>query len=92
MGYAIGAAVLPACSIGADHARSRLFFVGHTDGNSKPSSSINVEACRLQGNRSVGLRVVQENGLSHRLARLRAFGNAIVPQVAAEFVKAVLDS
>jgi DNA (cytosine-5)-methyltransferase 1 len=28
-GYACGAAVLPACSVGAPHKRNRLFFVGH---------------------------------------------------------------
>jgi DNA (cytosine-5)-methyltransferase 1 len=29
-GYAIGASVLPACSVGAPHKRDRLWFVGHT--------------------------------------------------------------
>ena len=32
------------------------------------------------------------HGVSDRVAKLRAFGNAIVPQVAAEFVKAALEA
>jgi DNA (cytosine-5)-methyltransferase 1 len=30
-GYSVGAAVLPACSVGAPHIRQRLWFVGHTN-------------------------------------------------------------
>ena len=30
-GYAVGSAVLPACSVGAPHKRDRLWFVGHTE-------------------------------------------------------------
>jgi hypothetical protein len=31
------------------------------------------------------------HGVSNRVAQLRAIGNAIVPQVAAEFIRAALD-
>ena len=30
-GYTVGAAVLPACSVGAPHIRQRLWFVGHSE-------------------------------------------------------------
>jgi DNA (cytosine-5)-methyltransferase 1 len=32
-GYAVGSAVLPACSVGAPHKRDRLWFVGHSEHN-----------------------------------------------------------
>jgi len=31
-GYAVGSAVLPACSVGAPHKRNRLWFVAHSSG------------------------------------------------------------
>lgn len=34
-GYACGAAVLPACSIGKPHKRDRLWFVGHSEYNGR---------------------------------------------------------
>ena len=172
-GYAVGAAVLPACSVGAPHRRDRLWFVAHatgTDGQhpsqawgrgtgvaggrdvvahtrgTEPQrlsgqqgqenlqagckgdcSSLvdNTEQSRLEGQPRHGGREAgreeQErpateagfwstaewhrcadqkhrliepsiplllDGVQHRRPILHAIGNAIVPQVAAEFIKA----
>ncbi len=46
-GYACGAAVLPACSVGAPHKRNRLFFVA------------NSKCQRLEGYRELGKQQVQ---------------------------------
>ena len=37
IGYAVGAACLPACSVGAPHRRYRLFWVAHHDGGGQRS-------------------------------------------------------
>jgi DNA (cytosine-5)-methyltransferase 1 len=150
-GYAIGSAILPACSIGAPHRRDRLFFVAHSNSLRKSqqegfeqdvrrrssNSSETVanatrrESGRLQQSRvqsnprassktfpyasSLGLQAQgmrqrcapsqpqpphcnwwesepsvgrMVNGVSARMGKLRALGNAIVPQIAAEFIKA----
>lgn len=159
-GYACGAAVLPAASVGAPHKRDRLFFgamgnaalIGwnrgrnagpvrrdeHSD-NGRAGGVADTNDKRLQGQRKngnsqrreeqnirqVGLcdragntdrdpdphnsfwsssdwlgcrdgkfRPVRSgtfplaNGVPARVGRLRGYGNAIVPQVAAEFIKA----
>jgi DNA (cytosine-5)-methyltransferase 1 len=44
MGYEVGAAVLPAASVGFDHARQRLFFVGHTNVDGESGRTIHAEA------------------------------------------------
>ncbi len=88
LGYEVGAAVLPAVSVGKDHTRPRIYFVGHADRHSEPSLLINVEVERLRGDKSEPGSMVRENGLSARMAVFSAFGNAIVPQVAAEFIRA----
>ena len=88
VGYEIGAAILPAVSVGKDHARHRIYFVGHANGNGESIMQVNGKVGWLQGaNREPG-SVARADGLSDRVGRLRAYGNAIVPQVAAEFIRA----
>jgi len=175
-GYACGAAVLPACSVGAPHIRQRLWFVADADGVPASAKGLqrswqhgqreengrsrwmgfsegeqfdgsggegrrrresanagelgNTLGTRLQEQRGdrllpcetpgTGTRQAAErtspwsnldwlpctdgkarpvksgifplaHGVSARVGRLRAAGNAIVPQVAAEFIKAALE-
>lgn len=162
-GYACGAAVLPACSVGAPHKRDRLFFGAVGDANCERHYGVDAllredERQRREGviletsrssefgcmadtndTRSQGWGGVPEradqqpagasglaggsnrpanphhgfwsdadwlgcrdgkfrpvepstfplaNGIPARVGRLRGYGNAIVPQVAAEFIKA----
>lgn len=89
--YEIGAAILPAVSIGQDHVRYRFYFVGHTDRYGKSELQVNGEMAGLREYRSERGGVVQTHGLSNRVAQFSAFGNAIVPQVAAQFILAARD-
>lgn len=165
--YAVGFAVLPACSVGAPHKRDRLFFgahrlahtrsitdnkrreyaqyrrqneteqtgLGRCDGGVVESMRAERDGERLQrpgeGNQAQGSRTTAKptgrgdtyatnshhgfwsdaywlgcrdgkfrpvepgtfplaNGIPARVGRLRGYGNAIVPQVAAEFIKAFM--
>ena len=110
-GYAAAAANLPACGVGADHRRERVYWVADANGR-EPWETWEVQRsgehrqqpqdCGLTPWR--GAAVVQcadgrarrlepdalplVDGIPNRLGRLRAYGNAIVPQVAAVFVMA----
>lgn len=86
--YEIGAAVLPACCIGEDHARSRIFFACYADGYRKPICPIDGQVAELYGSEGLARDMAQKDGISDSVAALSAYGNAIVPQVAAEFMKA----
>jgi DNA (cytosine-5)-methyltransferase 1 len=150
IGYAVGAAGLPAAGFGAPHIRQRLYFVADTDGRdasaerkqrggqhgqqpqdggvvrrlgdserprleghagdgndaagrAKPSGSAAAPSglsfwseCDWLPCRDGKARPVEPgtfplaHGLSGRVVKLRAYGNAIVPQVAAAFIRASL--
>ena len=107
-GYACGASVLPACSVGAPHRRNRLWFVADTQGKPGDECETNSVWCEQSDGpqRKPGRHCfdtlppgsdwslfepticVKDDGVSARVGKLRAIGNAIVPQVAAEFIKA----
>lgn len=91
MGYSVGAAVLPACGVGFDHARSRIWFVGHTNSHRQSSVRVNAEVDRLSRCDSDPGQLGEADGISNYVAAMSGFGNAIVPQVAAQFIAAYMD-
>lgn len=102
--YAVAAAVLPAFSVGAGHRRDRFFFYAnsvsadstgrHANRGRLPSKS-NLASpwayADWQGG-NIGYVSVAD-GVPAKLAKRVAngFGNAIVPQVAAEFIGAAMN-
>jgi DNA (cytosine-5)-methyltransferase 1 len=105
-GYAVGPVVLGAHSLGAPHVRNRLFFVAALpDPNGSGWEGERTEAPRawdeqqfeglvqdqLQLSVPSGRLRALVDGVSGRVGKLRAFGNAIVPQVAAAFVRAYME-
>lgn len=90
--YEVGAAVLPAVGVGFDHARPRIYFIGHAHGNRESGVPLNGEVDRLSRATGDAAHLVLEDGLSERVALLRGFGNAIVPELAAQFIRAAADA
>lgn len=88
MGYEVGAAVVPACALGFDHARKRFYFVGHANEHSQSGLSVDAKVAGVSRDRSNAGRVVPSHGLSRDMVAFSGFGNAIVPQVAATFIAA----
>jgi DNA (cytosine-5)-methyltransferase 1 len=58
-GYAVGAVVLPACSVGAPHIRQRLFWVGKLDGMAYSSAGLEERPEQLTRNE---LQTVERSG------------------------------
>ncbi len=111
-GYAFGAAILPAASVGAPQRRHRTWFVADADnsrwqGREWPRQSDKAwqarqAACR-EPVRPVGRswparpgeieRIpLSPHGIPNLMGRCRAYGNAIVPQVAAQFILATQEA
>lgn len=102
-GYACRAIGLPACSVGAEHERLRLWFVADAGGAglSVPQRQALQRARRGQEGTATprghgwsaqsGLVPVL-HGVPGRVGGIKAAGNAIVPQAAAEVIRAYMDS
>jgi DNA (cytosine-5)-methyltransferase 1 len=99
-GYAVGAAVLPASAADAPHRRDRLWFVAHPERDEQPWQE---PRCGTDGRVGRERQLLPwDGGWPAALARFRAVGdgfprcvagtdaarNAIVPQIAAEFIAA----
>ncbi len=141
LGYAVGAADLPAAGVGAPHIRQRLWlgavrlahaervgreWAARYDEGDRPADGRGVGSARVDGSRTAtpglrrwpawtagpawlagarwwscvdrrarpfepGVRPLAD-GFPGRVGMLRAAGNAIVPQVAAIFVEALMDA
>lgn len=108
LGYAFGAAGLPAGAVEAKHIRLRLFFVAYTRSTGLEGLHKAIGGKYLQPagqdiprhDWKATPRVLQRiNGFSRKLDRplayreqIQGYGNAIVPQVAAEFIRAFMES
>lgn len=110
-GYAAGAVDLCAASIGAPHARQRLWWIATTgaipdagsqrlergaqDGAAAPPverSPVYIQCADGKARQiEPGIEPLAY-GVSARMGRLRAYGNAIVPQVAAEVLKVLMEA
>ena len=105
-GYAVAAAGIPAAGVQAPHIRQRLWFVADAQrkrgrgGEFARQDAVDVDP-RSEAPGHSGLRGWQAtepcpsplvDGATARMGRLRAYGNAIVPQVAQVFIEAYLDA
>lgn len=107
IGYRVGAVVVPACAVDAPHRRDRLWFVADADQPGSQGRQVHAErgGQRTAWANSVGVGGVDgktrriksgirllAHGVPARVGKLRAYGNAIVPQVAAEVIGAYMDA
>jgi len=105
LGYAVGAADLCAAGTGAPHIRQRLWWVAHAirergrGGQTYRQYAVDA-GTRGEGPGLSGIygRVAAEpqprplvDGIPARVASLRGYGNAVVPQVAQAFIESYLD-
>lgn len=98
IGYAVGSACLCG-SIAGLPERPRLFWVADANSDRERGLSVNAKASCLSASsrRSVNEwahargMVQGRNGFSQRMGRRMGYGNAIQPQVAAEFIAAYME-
>jgi DNA (cytosine-5)-methyltransferase 1 len=85
---------IPACAVGSDHRRSRLWICGYTDRHGQPGRPVHAEVARLSRTRDDAGRVGAAHVLPGRLDRHRmtALGNALSPAIAQRLAEAIADA
>ena len=88
LGYNARWQVLPASAYGAPHRRARIWMVAYSNGNSESNFTFDDEVAILPEFSDLVRRwpdppqnLRMDDGISDRMAQLRVFGNAVVPQV-----------
>lgn len=89
-GYSVGACVLSGCVVEARQERERLWVVACTDSFTPQRPTVS----RLERHSWATEPSVDRlaYGLQNRMEQLRAYGNAIIPPLAAEVVKAFMET
>ena len=85
-GYAVGAAVLSGCLVEARQERERLWFVACANG--KPVERLAEPRRQFDSWPTEYPFPRVAHGIPHQRNFVRAFGNSIIPQVAAQFIRA----
>jgi len=91
--------VISACSTGATHTRRRLFVLAYPHRDGEPMLAFDGKAPRMQATPRDSRRwghaspddVGADDGVPHRLDRLRALGNAVVPAVAEHIGRLIVE-
>jgi len=92
LGYEVAPPLeIPACAVGHDHRRARIWICGHTDRKSQSSRAIHDQVGRLPEHHSRAGSMGAADGLSRRMDRLRSLGNAVVPQIPEIIGRAIME-
>ena len=83
---------IPACAVGHDHWRPRLWIVGHADRDGQSDVCLDAEMAGLPGHRPDAGSSREAHGLSRGLDAYRrsSLGNAAVPQIPELIGRAIL--
>jgi len=103
LGYACQTFIIPACALNAPHRRDRVWIIAHakSEGGERGEAGVKGLAPQLEegllgrsgagggrGNWATEPDVGRvAHGIPNRVDRLKGLGNAIVPQVAYEFIR-----
>jgi DNA (cytosine-5)-methyltransferase 1 len=82
---------IPACAVGHDHWRPRLWICGHTNSQGQSKCAIHDEMAGLFGDRPIAGNDRAADGVSRRMDRLRSLGNAVVPQIPEIIGRAIMN-
>jgi DNA (cytosine-5)-methyltransferase 1 len=91
LGYEVGPPLaIPACAVGQTHWRTRYWFLGYANRDRKPELSLDAKTPRMPECGCQAAHLGTDDGVPRRMDRLRALGNAVVPQIPELIGRAIL--
>jgi DNA (cytosine-5)-methyltransferase 1 len=94
LGFAVATLVIPACALGYDHRRDRVWFLGHTDRQGEPVRAVHAEVARMSraGHEPGHTRATHGVPRGVDGHRRRVIGNAVVPAIPEMIGRAIMES
>lgn len=93
LGYQVGPPLeIPACAVGQDHWRPRYWFLGYSHSDVQPGRTVHAEVAKLSRIRRNAGSSRESHGVSSRMDRRRAIGNAVVPQIVEALGRMILEA
>lgn len=83
---------IPACAVGHDHLRRRLWILGYADRDGEPSMPIDGEMAGVSWNRGLAGDLGETYGVPERLDQLHLLGDALIPGIAEQIGRAIMSS
>lgn len=79
---------IPACAVGQDHWRPRLWLLGYSHSNRESSRTVYAETSGVQRRDCNSGRMGAKNGIPKGVA-MRLFGNALIPEIAQRIAESI---
>jgi DNA (cytosine-5)-methyltransferase 1 len=94
IGHKVWTFEIPACAVGHAHKRARLWICAYANRDGESGGALNAEASWRAVARDDSASMGKAHGLSGRLDghRMRALGNAVVPQIPELIGRAILQA
>ena len=100
LGYQLESFCIPACAVGALHKRERIFIIANADDQNRRWKSLPAKPSRQSlpdFERDIERAIItgkrrSDYGFSDWVDRIASCGDAVVPQVAYEIIKAIIEA
>lgn len=92
LGYETETLEIPACAVGHDHLRKRLWILGYTDRHGQPGMPIDDEVVGLSWRGGLAGELGETDGVPTRMDQLAMLGDALIADIAEQIGRAIVSS
>jgi hypothetical protein len=90
LGYETETLEIPACAVGCDHLRRRLWILGYSDADREPSVPLDGEVAGVSWRRGLSGSLGETHEVPSRMDQLGMLGDALIPDIAEQIGRAIV--